>query len=363
MATSASSGTGVGITTSITTSGGAPPSSTGTSTNVYTVFNEEDIIRANNAIVTENVWSSGIGGTLSTFYTSSTQVTASGDYYYDIYQTEATESNAAVQFSIAYGNYNGSGSYEKFPNMGVNGYTPSKAVYSQYKNIILAKGTSQFTLYSGANINQFIAVNFKRSRLKDKVDPGNWELTLSDGATVTHLIDSNTGTNESTVADSYDIVSGSIENGIYSSSAPKYYGKIYPKHGVLIIDGDMLKNSASIDVTQSTLPDVTPNNNTTMYNAIVAGGSFQVRNKQTVSSTYYFIRVKNGKYNYSTNPSYTTGSTGVLRFQEWVTDPVTYITTVGLFDNAKNLLAVAKISQPIKKTKSDEALIKVKLNY
>ena len=333
------------------------------STNVYTVFAEDDIIRANNAIVTENVWSSGIGGTLSTFFTSSTQVTASGDYYYDVNQVVTTDSSSAVQFSIAYGNINGSGSYEKFPNMGISGYTPSKAIYSQYKSVILPKGTSAFTLYGGGTITHFIAVNFERSRLKDRVDPGNWQLTLSDGGTVTHFVDSNTGTSETTVADSYDIVSWSITNGIYSSSAPIYYGKIYPKHGVLLFDGDMLANSASIGITQNGLPDVTPNNNTTFFDSIVEGASFIARNKQTISSTFYFVRVKNGKYNYSTNPSYTSGSSGVLRFTEWVTDPVTYITTVGLFDQSHNLLATAKISQPIKKTKEEEALIKVKLTY
>jgi hypothetical protein len=169
---------------------------------------------------------------------------------------------------------------------------------------------------------------------------------------------------DSTVYDSYDIVSGSISNGIYMPGGnPVYYGKVYPKFATLIIDASMLNASASIGITQSSHPVSTTNNNSVFYNAIVAGNGFSARNIQTISSTYYFVRVKNAAYNYSTNPTYYSGSSGQLLFSDWINNPVSFITTVGLFDDSTNLLAVAKLSQPIQKNKSTEALIRVMLSF
>lgn len=330
---------------------------------VYTSFVVgEDIIDASNTIQTENVWSDGVTGTMSVFYTSSVQVSSSGDYYYDIYQSEIAASGSAIQFSIAYGDQQGSGSYEKFTDMGTIGYTPSKAIYYQYRNLLLPRTSTQFSLYTGKAITQFMAIAFDRSRLKDQLDPGNWELTLGTGIT---LIDSNTGTDETAVSDSYDVVSGSQENGFYDagSGLKLYYGKVYPKYGVIILDGDMLAASASISIDTATHDTAATNNNNTFLVALNDGASFQARNKQLLSNKYYFVRVKNSKYNYSNNPTYTSGSNGVLKFNEFITDPVTYITTVGLFNDGGELLAVSKLSQPIKKTKNDEALIKVMLSF
>jgi hypothetical protein len=266
-----------------------------------------------------------------------------------------------VQFAIAYGNAQGSGSYEKFTNMGVSGYTPSKAVYFQYANTLLPTGTSRFTV-NGNSINDFISINFQRERVKEVLDPGNWELTVDNGAgVITTLVDSNTGISESSVSETYDIVSGSISSGIYSSTSPVYYGKAYPKYGMLIFDARVLKDSASIDIVETEHSSSESNNIGTMFDAIKAGASFTARNKQTIASQYYFVRVKNNKYNYSNNPTYWV--TGSLRFADFVSDPVSYITTVGLYNDSTELLAVAKISQPIKKTKTTESLIRVCLNF
>ena len=46
-----------------------------------------------------------------------------------------------------------------------------------------------------------------------------------------------------------------------------------------------------------------------------------------------------------------------------IDNPQTYITTVGLYNTNQDLLAVAKLSQPLPKNFTKEALIKVKLDY
>ena len=84
----------------------------------------------------------------------------------------------------------------------------------------------------------------------------------------------------------------------------------------------------------------------------------QARSSEQVKSSYYFVRVKNGEYNYSNNPSFVTGSLGELKFTTFIENPTSYITTVGLYNDNRELLAVAKLSQPITKDFTKEALIK-----
>ena len=98
--------------------------------------------------------------------------------------------------------------------------------------------------------------------------------------------------------------------------------------------------------------------------------SMQLRSTELVPSRQYFIRVKNQEFNYSNNPSFvktsdegaTDNDEGKIRFTEFYNDPKVYITTVGLYNDENELVAVAKLSQPFQKSFDNEALIKIKLN-
>ena len=80
---------------------------------------------------------------------------------------------------------------------------------------------------------------------------------------------------------------------------------------------------------------------------------------------FYFVRIGNSDYNYSNNPTYVTGSgTGLLDNSKFSNEPVTYITSIGLYDRAGGyLLAVAKLSKPLQKSFNSELSITVKLEY
>ena len=99
-----------------------------------------------------------------------------------------------------------------------------------------------------------------------------------------------------------------------------------------------------------------------MFNAISGGADFQARRTENVSTSHYFVRVQNREFNFSNNPTFsdTTGSFAQTTFE---TDPKVYITSIGLYNDSNELLAVAKTSQPIRKTFDSEALIKVKLDF
>ena len=68
-------------------------------------------------------------------------------------------------------------------------------------------------------------------------------------------------------------------------------------------------------------------------------------------------------FNASNNPSFVVGDLGELKYASFVNDPQVYITTVGLYNVNRELLAVAKLSQPLLKNKTKELLIKVKLDF
>jgi hypothetical protein len=92
-------------------------------------------------------------------------------------------------------------------------------------------------------------------------------------------------------------------------------------------------------------------------------GGVQSRSSEQVKSTYYFVRVKNSEYNYSNNPSFLTGSLGELYYNSFIQDPQVYITGIGLYNDRRELLAVAKLSQPLLKNYTREANIMIKLDF
>lgn len=351
---------------------------------VYTMFDvANDIIDNQTETVTAGLFSDSIAS-LTTHFTGSAQTTTQRRYYVDSYQKNSAETGSAVQYSLAYGHVLGSGSSAQ----GQLNDSPSRAIYSQYRQLLLPKNNTRFVTAGSGSTDSIYVVNFKRSRVKERMDPGNFELPLANissrlanatgsvsvGTPVYTLIDDSSIAN-ATLTEAgkvYNIVSGSINDGVYNSSAPVYYGLSYPDHGVLVLDGKMLDQQLGFDTNVTS--DSEGNNHFGLFHSISGSGTitnpatsdlygFQARNSEKITSTHYFVRVKNAEYNFSNNPSYTTGSQGQIAESSFLGDPKAYITTVGLYNNRQELLAVAKLSKPLLKSFQREALIRVKLDY
>jgi len=72
--------------------------------------------------------------------------------------------------------------------------------------------------------------------------------------------------------------------------------------------------------------------------------------------------VGHNDFNYSSNPTYLDSSQ--IRVKTRASDtPVSYITTVGLYSADNELLAVAKLSEPLKKDPTNEITLRVRLDY
>jgi hypothetical protein len=103
-------------------------------------------------------------------------------------------------------------------------------------------------------------------------------------------------------------------------------------------------------------------NQARLYQSIKGGGDFEMRRTENISTQHFFVRATNREFNYSNNPTYV-NTDGTFVETTFKTDPYTYITTIGLLNDANELIAVAKTSQPIAKSFDKEVLIKVKLSF
>ena len=323
------------------------------------------------AIVTSGVFQDGVSN-ITTFFTSSTQYSNTGDYSVDIYRYDpSSNASASVQFGVAYGHVGGSGS---LGTKGATGDRTTAAVYGQINNLINPPNTNRFTFGGNSSVDQVYAIVFNRARIREKLEPGGWELHLNAGGGTVKLIDdSSTGptTNQRNFAPEYNVVSGSLSGGTTikttasdESSTTGTYGTFYPSLGVVLLNPKRLQ-AAPLLMASVSASNTDNRNDRLLYNTIKTGAYFQAKRQEEVTSRHYFIRANAGQFNMTTNETFYTKSAAGTRviIPGLRTDPKTYITTVGLYNDSNELLAVAKLSKPILKSKSREALIKVKLDF
>jgi hypothetical protein len=326
--------------------------------------------------VTAPAWSNNVT-ILSSFYTASAADT--GSYYLNVYNAPISSTTSSIQFAIAYGNEEGSGSAPI--NTLVVQNTPTRITFGQYRNLIYGDAESPVNFGAGNTASvDLIAIPIDRNRYKESLFPGTWNLYLSGSAGLVKLTDNSNDVTTVTYVDGgrvYYIVSGS--NGTAANSplitgasqrgfsVSGSYGLFLPDLGLFVLNPLALTINAAGGGIGLSLSSATTNaaaslNMTNIVNTFIAGGNFQLNSQETISSDYIFVRVKNQDYNYTTNPSFITGS-GTLIYSNFINSPQTYPTTVGLYNDNNELLAVAKMSKPLTKDFTKEALIRVKLDW
>jgi hypothetical protein len=362
-------------------------------TDIFTTFNTADIVPNQEEVITRALFSNN-DGNLTTFFTSSGQTATQKRYYYEIFNSSSNALGSEAQFSIAYGQYNGSGSADEG---GQINDTPTRAIYGQYKQLCLDPGERKFTI-NGRTTNSIYVINVNRARLRESLDVGTLEINIAHlsgsqfiagpGSNSTHtgsnvrlagnnrymrLIDDSKSNPASvtTAGKVYNLVSGSLESGVYNPSNPQKFGLVYPNLGIVVMDGTALDKSASFGTVSGS--EVAGDNAFKLYRSMSGSAKFQdlsgdflgfqARSSEKVKSTHYFVRVRNDRYNFSNNPTFITGSEGDFSQPTFINDPKVYITTVGMYSNSYELLAVAKLSKPLQKSFTREALLKVKLDF
>jgi len=360
----------------------------------YTPLNTQDQVQLKET-VTISTWT-GNQNNLNLHFTGSpgtvdeqlfTSPTSSANFYLNVFQTASTDTSAEVQYSVAYGNRKGSGSPDFTNDTGSMGISPSRTIYSQYQQLVYGDDSTLFDFGSspGNEPDDIYVININRARLRHSLKPGSLNIKLTGslpkdgcveaidggcpGFTFELTDDSITNSGSAVITGlgrQFNIVSGT--SGILSGSTiaqqggSSSYGYMYPEAGIMILNPNMFSGGLA-PLRNQGLSDNNDRNTERLFKAISGAGSFIVDSEEDINSRYYFIRARNYEFNYTNNTTFVDNATNQLKYSSMITNPKVYITTVGLYNEQLELLAVAKLSQPIAKDMTKEALIRVKLDY
>lgn len=350
--------------------------------------------------VTSPYHSDGSSLLLATNIVTSSNLTSTNEsYFFGI----ANSSTAATEeWNIAFGDTEGHGALVEADTK-----SETEAIYKQYAGLLLAptevtggffisSPASSGALSSGKDKEIFV-LSARRSNMKDRINKGTWTVVLSGsgangaaGSGPLSLTDdsANDSPTATPVGDRYNIVSGAAGT-IVSESTARNFGFFYPDMGILVFSAAEL--SASIPshtaaanknkpvqfgpatdataVSQSgftTSVSQSANQNTALrfLNCLKPNGAkLDFRDEEDQVSAQYFCRVRSGQMNFSNNPTFVSGSLNELRQKTMRSNPTTFITSVQLYNNAGEMVAVGNLSTPLKKNFQSEATIKVKLTY
>tara|TARA_R110002167_G_scaffold19977_2_gene73223 strand:+ start:535 stop:1563 length:1029 start_codon:yes stop_codon:yes gene_type:complete len=325
--------------------------------------------------VSSTVWS-GNQPTLNTFFTSSTQESGqSGEYYLNVFNTSSALPNGESQFAIAFGNQTGGGAAAFNPD--VNNYSPTTTTYGSYRTLILEDENLEFT-FGNVTSSYFYAISIERARYKETLFPGSLNLILSSSAPSGTPLVLTDNSQDVTLPQyfgtmrAYQIVSGSNGKAFTGINSQGYtteqgsYGLFLPDIATIILNGlalDITSAPEGINLQTGLGVNVASPNAQNLYRAISGSGAFTLGCQETITSDYVFVRARSSEFNYSENPSFISGSTGEVIYPYFINNPTVYPTTVGLYNDSNDLLAVAKLSKPIQKDFTKEALIRVKLDF
>jgi hypothetical protein len=333
-------------------------------------FDTEDIVISSDSI-TGPAWSTG-NPTLTSFFTSSVQVAGStGDFFVSVFQVDPdiSSSVAKEQFDIAYCDDRGSGSI--YYNAGVTGKTPTLTNFGQYRSLVLEDENSEFIFGSGANVvtgSHFYALSVERARYKESLFPETFNLHISSSGGLLKLTNNSKDVLVNSFLGStrvFQVVSGSDGNAISANSGFSAtlgsFGLFLPDIGTILLNPQAISESIQLEASRSNNADGL--NEESLVEAIKLGSNFQLNSQETISSDFVFVRLRNSEFNYSENPSFISGSTGEVIYSNFINQPQVYITTIGMYNDANELLATAKLSRPLLKDFTKEALVRVKLDF
>ena len=359
-------------------------------------FKKFSIVKDKSAVIKKNrtvsIWKCD-DDALNTFFTASKGSTKD-KYYLSVYNAIPNTDGSHHQFDISFGHVSGSGS--SLIGDGDTDLLPSKIMYRKYLMECIG-GTvdslPSFPFKNNVGSEYVYIIQIDRDILKDRLDAGNFELFLAPlsgssnqlintgsnvqinktSTTLFSLIDDSDDskqlvTDDRDVNDFYYIVSGSKRDGIYDDENANAWGLVYPKLGVIILDGKVLDQSCSFNTVTASIDGdniskffLSLSGSASTTTARNYSGSFFARSNEKVLTQTYFCRVDTDEYNYSSNPTYTSGSKNELKYTYFQETPNSYITSIGLYNPSNELIAIGKLKRPIRKNPNRSYIFEVKL--
>ena len=270
-------------------------------------------------------------------------------------------------------------------------------IYNQFSQVLLGYSASTNTteiFESDLDItddnNQMkscMFISFTRLITKDQVKKGSFSLTLGKGAwgapfdtqiTLQDLAANVDGTQVGTAVGGEYAVLFDATASLSTETPSSSYGVIFYQAGIVALSASAIWSgvtdfaSGAATILSGTIADGPARTvNYMQATASISASCDALRhrianlsynNTTEINSTIYFCRIPVNKFNYSSNPTYVTGSK--IRVKNVATDdPVAYVTTIGLYNASNELLATAKVSEPLRKDPTNELTLRVRLDY
>ncbi len=245
-------------------------------------------------------------------------------------------------------------------------------IYNQFAQLLVGydatgsilKFDQDGDLTGGTKHDDLFFLAFSRLLVKDEIKKGSFQLSLGTGSSTTPFAGTKT-LYDAGAASEYRVNSPAGEYGLLYDNAAGTgtpVGLLYYQAGIAAVTASVFNQAdysgsyfLSSSLTGNTIQAISDTLRQRVYN-------IQFNNTTELNSTIYFCRANHNEFNYSSNPTYLSSSKMVVKNTS--TDaPVSYITTVGLYSADNELLAVAKLSEPLKKDPTNELTIRVRLDY
>ena len=276
-------------------------------------------------------------------------------------------------------------------------FTKKRNIYNQMAQVLMgydATGSIQKfdedgdLLLGGAKMEDVFVVPFSRLLSKDEIKKETFELqlgvkaayatpfqeliTISDvSASTEYRVNSPAGDYGILYATASSALLAAASTHTSSINGDKYWhaGLIFYQAGIAVLTGSIFStqlatpavkmDAANVEIQELMTGSTIDANADALRHRIY---NLQFNNTTELNSTVYFCRINHNEFNYSSNPTYLSGSRINVKTQS-TDEPVAYITTVGLYNDNNELLATAKLSEPLKKSASNEFTIRTRLDY
>lgn len=222
-------------------------------------------------------------------------------------------------------------------------------------------------LAGGTKLKECIFFSFSRLLVKDELKKASVQMVVGTGSYSDPFAGTKTLTDYG-ANNEYRVNSPAGEYGImYSGSGTGPCGLVYYQAGIMVLTASVFGGASEFLLSGATDQSVSEALTGSSIQDVCDGIRSRIQdidfnNTVELNSTVYFCRANHNEFNYSSNPTYLSESK--MRVKETSIDsPASYITTVGLYSADNELLATAKLSEPLKKTPENEMILRVRLDY
>lgn len=280
-----------------------------------------------------------------------------GGYFESIYDSSPTSSLSSPLVDITYGVSTGSIYNALVTTTSSN--SDKVTIYRQWAAALLGNPDSTFTIGSTVR-REAVFISFKRNLAKDELKKGTVSITVNSTAPAQY-----TASDAGASVNFQQTVGGDFASLKYNGTGSEV-GQVWYNAGVVILHPDTAWGAVASWSGTKTLINVQFSGN---INQMVDGvrthlEQINLNNQTNLQSSVYFCRAFNNEFNYSSNTTFT-DSTGLIRVTSGsnILTTRTYVTTIGLYDENDNLLAVGKTNRPVLKSPETEAIFRLRLDY